>query len=1192
MEETARSRPRALERFLESFFQERNIQWLLGTGVLILLGSSFMLVKSHWLEITPAWKCLVLLGYTALAYGAGRVTCFRMGLRRTGTVLLALTVLLVPLDFLALHWLCPAAGSEGPSRALHWALLAATGAFAWAASRRIFEHFLRGPQRTFLASYLALAAAGALAPALPRGLAPYLAPWTALALWAVLAAGCVKVSRHVFWLVEERRAPRVFGFFPVLLLGGQFVAVFLLHLAAEIDAAWLGFGLVLAAVPVFLAADAVARVFEERTGGVVRPIPASIILPFGLGILLCAGGLVLAATEIFAERPGAFALVPAAAGTAFIMTLAARRTRKEAFAWAALAALTLAYNFSPTYFRDLAARAVTGSAAALHEERLPYAFYGLTYLPLLGTLAFLGARRRAPSLEVFARPMRRFAEGLGVLLLAAAYSHPKALLPTGGALCGFFLADALLLRERRLLYPAIAGAVTAALGIVPFAGGVLGLDLPAGSCLLSLAALAALLLAPGRRLDRAAASWAAPGEAAAPCAAASLALAAACAGVWLVGAFVQAPGGAAIASAALLSAALGAHAFRWPIAGIGEAAAAFPLAAVVATCAQRGASFPGLASLGTALAVILWSASSLVSRRGPARAATALGLPAMRVATFALAAGLATVLPLLHVKGILLHGEGPGREDLTATFHGLLTSGLAAAWAFAEARRAGSAGLTALGSLNVLGWTGAVAMTRLGLPSAEWLPFAWTLLAAAALPARRLAPRLDWALAGVFTAATAASLVWLDWPPRAAGLAAAAGVVALARLEGRPGMRGLACALGTWQAVLIAARLFAPGIDSLPELLEQCPVEAALPAAFVASAGVLLSQSLSRGVPAKLDAVFLGHRLALRAAAAAGLAAPFLVRGEVEPAGAFFAAGSFLLLAAAELRRACEWADPRLAWAGEAIAGAGVAYLTWFGFIPLETGLSVHVLAAGAYAFHGLSRLVLKGKKTPVLAEPFRRTALALPLAAAAAAVARHAAGAEVAWLGASSLALLLAAGFYFWRGIEERRRGLLVLALAVVDVAFLLLWRELEWTDPQLYLVPVGATVLALVELLHSEIPEKLHDPLRYLGALVILVSPVFHIAEGSWLHYLSLMLLSALVIVASIGVRARATLYAGAAFLAADLAAMVVHASRENRNVLWLVGVGLGAAVVVLAALCENRREVLLQKLRAASARLETWR
>ena len=79
-----------LLRFLDTFLQEQSIKWMLAVGMLILLGSSLMLVTSHWDSYTPVWKLLVLLGYTAGLHIAGQVTWHSLGLQRTGTGLMAI----------------------------------------------------------------------------------------------------------------------------------------------------------------------------------------------------------------------------------------------------------------------------------------------------------------------------------------------------------------------------------------------------------------------------------------------------------------------------------------------------------------------------------------------------------------------------------------------------------------------------------------------------------------------------------------------------------------------------------------------------------------------------------------------------------------------------------------------------------------------------------------------------------------------------------------------------------------------------------------------------------------------------------------------------------------------------------------------------------------------------------------------
>ncbi len=194
--------------------------------------------------------------------------------------------------------------------------------------------------------------------------------------------------------------------------------------------------------------------------------------------------------------------------------------------------------------------------------------------------------------------------------------------------------------------------------------------------------------------------------------------------------------------------------------------------------------------------------------------------------------------------------------------------------------------------------------------------------------------------------------------------------------------------------------------------------------------------------------------------------------------------------------------------------------------------------------------------------------------------------------MGMNSLAILLAGGFYFWQAIERRSKGFAVLSAAILNVAILLLWSELRLSDPQFYMIPVGITILVLVEVLKREIPSAWHNPLRYTGALTILVSPTFHIVDRSWVHLIALMVLATLVLLVSIGLRLRALMYTGVAFLVADLIAMVICGGIDNPNLLWIAGIGFGAAIITLGAICENNREKLLQRMRIVSAQMEQWR
>ena len=57
------------------------------------------------------------------------------------------------------------------------------------------------------------------------------------------------------------------------------------------------------------------------------------------------------------------------------------------------------------------------------------------------------------------------------------------------------------------------------------------------------------------------------------------------------------------------------------------------------------------------------------------------------------------------------------------------------------------------------------------------------------------------------------------------------------------------------------------------------------------------------------------------------------------------------------------------------------------------------------------------------------------------------------------------------------------------------------------------------------------------------------------------------------------------------ADLAGMIFRATEDRMSLLWIGGLGLGVAVIALAAICENHRDRVLARIRTLSAALATW-
>jgi hypothetical protein len=1198
-----------LVRFFDSFLQEKNIKWVLATGLLILLGSSLMMVTKGWTDFDPTAKFLVIMGYTTAIFVAGQWSYHHLALRRTGTVLMALTVLMIPATFVAWHWLWSSMESTA-SRGIACSLLALnTGLVAFAA-QRTFLHFLRGNQTTFVVSFLLLSIAGAIAPALAEA-EPIWSWLGAFGLWTVFSIGVIKVNRHVFWLTEEHRQPRIFGFFPIALLGSQFLIVFSANFAMHIPADWFGLACVLVAVPVLMTADSVARVFQERTGDIVRPIPWPIMLPLCVGLLLCASGVGLAASGLATGIP--YAVVPTAALAAILMGVVARRTHRTAFVWAMLAGVLLTYNFSPVFFQELARAAIEQGAHAVNESKLPYAFYGLTYLPLIvGTLAAaVWAKWRGN--EFFSQPLRQFAVGLSSLLLIVAFGHVKALCPVAVFMTAMFAIMTTVFGDRRLSVLGLTAFLVAAAGAVPFANSLWEFELPAESHYLVPLAAAFVLLLIGPWLDRRIRSLPLPGQFLAnselfqsPTLIFSLAATILTTAAWLLRIGMPTHD-MMIWPAAIIGGLLIVHSLVWVRKTLNWGCVAFVLVEGIHCGLEANLTVWSLAQLLTITGLVMWVVTYIFERRPQWRVTRAWAEVGRLSALIVLA--LTTVgiaLPVMAIETL----------DLLPFFSGVFwwpCYALLTVWCFDAARRMRQPVTAGIGCVSLIGFVSWTLVQVAGHDTIEWLPLAWVITAVAALPVietlRRVITEMDNRIVtveeyravqmivvptelivrGLLIVLASVSLVVYDTPLMVAGGVALVGLVgwAIKRRESR--MLLAVVLLANWLLIILAAQ-FVSHADHLAELILDLPTMAACLIAVSAATSTLGWQTASRYIPGWRDTA-TGQLVILRCVTGLGLMAT-LPQTVVLSQHIALSAIAFMIMACSEFWFACSRQDERRVWVGLAIFTAAFAYFVWFDLLHFGSGISMFLPLVVGGSLSLAATLARRHTQTEILASPFFMVGLRMPLMTVVIAIGRHFMQSDVVvWRGLNSLALLATSGFYFWHAIERHSKRFVVLSAAILNVALMLLFHELNLSDPQFYLIPIGVSILLLVEVLKREIPTVWHNPLRYAGALVILVSPTFHIIGDSWLPMLSLMISATAVLLVAIGLRVRALMYTGTAFLVADLVAMVVRGGIEHPNLLWITGIGFGAAVLTLGAVLENNREKMLQRLRSISSQLEQW-
>ncbi len=1258
------------ERFLSSFFQEKNIKWMLVVGAAIVFCSSLMLVTKNWPSWSSELKYLTILGYTVATFLAAEVCRRRLHLTATYKVLHLLTLLLLPICFYSLTWL-------SPGRAAMAILVVSATVFLWQASSRILDHLLRGRQTTFLISFQLLCMAGAL----PQLSGPVTAFSFMMICWLVFTAGVVKVNRHTFWLAEEHQLPRVFGFLPIAMLGLQFVILVGIKAITSIPVQWTGLGCVMVAVTVLMTARTVADVFRQRTGDLVRPLPWHVVVPMFCGLVLTALGLMISFSGFSYTGATTYAVIPTAAIAAGLMWTAARDTKHAGFVWGSLLCAMIAYQCSPTLFANIVQQLKAGAADAINEERLPLAFYGLTYLPLLAAVAAGSRWFERRSEFAFSRPMKHFVTVITGLLFCAAFTHPKALFLVSLVNVLSFIGYAILFGDRRYVVPALGALVLATVSAIPALNGMGITSVSSDYTVVLLSGLAVALTLTkvcdnllnripftvssvvwnrrpikGEVTQKSALFQRRDGSERGLSQLTGCLLAAAMSVHWLgyaVSHFRTPMGESQLLQYVLLMSAFVLYTLRnphylsglsiWLLLGFvavrsvvglnvaqeilitGVSFVTVGMSIVGYLLLKYGGLMEGLGSLDDVRQRLGVSATHLQSVSAEAggssgwiRQAQAFVAPLCDVCLVVLSC-LATLIHLpylvrIHIGAASAFAPVSFSPVMLATTATVLW--LAAATVTLKSRAAGFAATIALPL-----WVTAVGIL-MGLPiTAAWMPVVWTAVLMTiylAVHAYRSGQRVpshnadsstdliqttagsltESPVAPVFGLICNVSEGWLQailifgcltfaLPLRLAALLILATFVFVDRHR-LDQSRISYLALVTNIQVLLAAAALGGCSGIVLSILTSAATGIAIPLVFLVTA---LSVVLFDGVRKWIEPTVAKTWTALLRAGLIVMMAIALFNGTYALTGLSLMVAGFVVTVFAEFTQAVRKREEFHVWSSVAVGGTATIFLCSQGVIQLGTGISQYVLLAVAVAALVVAKLADKYEHLAIAKRPMFALGQTLPTLVALMAFFGEINGTSGAATATNALSLMMASGIYFQQAMMTHKRRFAILAAVIMNVGLMLLWRSLELMALEFYLVPVGLSVLCIVEMLKKELPKSSHDPLRYIGALIILVSPIFEVLDGSWTHMLSLMVLSVVVILLSIGLRLRALVYAGSAFLLADLVAMVVRTTVSHPSLLWVCGIVLGGGVIALAAFCENHREKLLARIRLVSAELATW-
>ncbi len=1231
-----------LETFLSNFFQERNIKWILIVGASIVFGSSLMLVTKSWPQWTPALKYLTILGYTAAIFCVSEVSRKRLRLNATYRVLQSLTLLLLPVCFLSLTWLSPGtAHQDGLGTIGYIGLMIPAIALLWIASKTILDHWLHGRQQTFLVCFHLLCIAGAL----PAATTP-LAAFVFMGLcWGLMTVGVVKVNRHTFWLAEEHRFPRIFGFLPIAMLGLLFVILVSSKVIGELPWQWIGFAIVMASATILQTTRTIAEVFRRRSGDLVRPLPWPIVVPMFVGLAMTVLGVGLSFSGFTYVGETTYSVIPTSIVAAILFAFAARDTRHPGFVWASLVAITIAYQCSPTMFSNLVHTIRSATSEAIHQERVPITLYGLTYLPLLSLLVVVSRwfdSRRSVEISM---PIKHFVTLLSGTLFCVALSE----MVTWSFISPFlvssvnsvvFVAFAFVLQDRRLALPGIAALILAVATSIPALNQMAYIDVEWSWVPVALAALTLVMTSfrfPDTLLQRI------PVPASQSLGhndlrewnliqGAGYLLAFALAVHWMASCsltFLQPLSTPALAEYSCLLCALLIYTIRSPrylpativwvfvafeglrwVSGfpislsilstygtyllIGGSVASY----LVLELVKRKTQFGSLHELRQSIGLNL-QASTIIIRPSSIRAGWALpasfSMSLFDLTLLALSLLIGTVhFPMIAVEHIaMLTGQ---LETLSVPMS--LAAPIAVVWllGITLVLRNRASGFVIAMLLPLASTSLMISAGVLG--SASGLLFTWAMVQGAlSVGAHRLSLSRKDPLAGEvimrvcqtwLAGILLMSCVSLELPFRV--VAAISLTVLVGYFADKWNSKQL-CAfaiLGNIHLFLLVA--FAAGCRGV--LLPNSP-------------HVFESQSIAYLFLAGcVSVLFFGNPHRRIACEEAGDWAKALRCGLVtlivtailfvplQGIGITAMVIGLTVLIASEVMTAIRRNHELRVWTACGFGVASVAFLLAQHVISIGNGVSQFVMLGVSAACLTVAELSPSQSRLNVLRRPMLIIGQSLPSVVAGLVVFREVFGLSSSSTGLNSLALMIAAGIYFQQSHSQRRPALCIPAIIIVNAAFCLMWSSLGWTEAELYLVPVGLSVLALVELMKKELPTSAHDPLRYIAALFILCSPLFEVLDGSWIHMFALMLLCVVVILAAIGLRVRSLVYAGSGFLFADIVAMVIRSTIHNPTSLWICGVALGIGVIALAAFCENHRDKLLSRIRMVSAELATWR
>jgi threonine/homoserine efflux transporter RhtA len=194
----------------------------------------------------------------------------------------------------------------------------------------------------------------------------------------------------------------------------------------------------------------------------------------------------------------------------------------------------------------------------------------------------------------------------------------------------------------------------------------------------------------------------------------------------------------------------------------------------------------------------------------------------------------------------------------------------------------------------------------------------------------------------------------------------------------------------------------------------------------------------------------------------------------------------------------------------------------------------------------------------------------------------------------ATAVALGFTGALYLAIAYRGRRYSLGYMAMAMLQIAWVLLLLDRDVSQPQFYAIPAGLYFVIIGELERRRGRNAFANYLCAFGlAVIFLTSFIQSLDTDTGLPYFILLLIESLLAVGyGVFMQEKVPFFAGlsAAFL--NVIGQLILLATVSDVLRWIVILGTGLLLVSLAILVERRREDIASQIGEWRTALSTWR